>query len=268
MKNDRSASFGKVLSTEILKLRRSKVTWVSLAVYGFMVAMAGFFMWMMKNPGMAEKLGLLGQKAKFAFGGQTVDWDTFIAFAVEMGGIGGLIMSSVIVTYVFGREYAEGTAKNLLATPVPRRDFVFAKLIVSALWFVALTLFTLPETYLVGAMVGMSGLRAESFGDAAIKSLVLALMSLCCSPLTAWVAVRTRGYFAPLGYAIFTLVLATAFGNTGWGPWIPWSIVGLYSGAAGPGPVLGRGSFLVLLATFAAGLVLVVRHETSADNGQ
>ena len=268
MMNDRSVSFGKVLSTEVLKLRRSKVTWISLAVYGFMVAMAGFFMWMMKNPGMAEKLGLLGQKAKFAFGGQAVDWGTFITFTVEMGGIGGLIMSSVIVTYVFGREYAEGTAKNLLATPIPRRDFVFAKIIVSALWFGALTLFTIPETYLVGIMVGISGLTAELFGAAAVKLLVLALMSLCCSLLTAWVAVRTRGYFAPLGYAIFTLVLATVFGNTGWGPWIPWAIVGLYSGAAGPGVALGRGSFIVLLVTFMAGLVLVVRHETLADNGQ
>lgn len=268
MRNNRSVSFGEVLSTEIVKLRRSKVTWISLAVYGFMVAMAGFFMWMMKNPGMAEKLGLLGQKAKFAFGGQTVDWGTFITFTVEMGGIGGLIMCSIIVTYVFGREYAEGTAKNLLATPIPRRDFVFAKIIVSALWFGALTLIIIPETYLVGTMVGISGLTTELFGAAAIKLLVLALMSLCCSLLTAWVAVKTRGYFAPLGYTIFTLVLAMVFGNTGWGPWIPWAIVGLYSGVAGSGVALGWESFIVMLVTFMAGAALIVRHETYADNGQ
>jgi ABC-2 type transport system permease protein len=233
-----------------------------------MVAMGGLFMWMMKNPGMAEKLGLLGQKAKFAFGGQSVYWGTFITFTVEMGGIGGLVMCSIIVTYVFGREYAEGTAKNMLALPIPRRVFVFAKIIVSALWFGALTLFIIPETYLVGTFVGIGVLNSELFFAAALKLLVLALMSLGCSLLAAWVAVQTRGYFAPLGYCIFTIVLGSIFGHTGWAPWVPWTIVGLYSGAAGQDIVLGWGSYVVVAATFALGAALIVHHETFADNGQ
>ncbi len=101
---------------------------------------AGFFMWMMMNPGMARTLGLLGQKAKFAFGGQSLDWPSFLTLIVEMGGVGGLIICSIIVAYVFGREYVEGTAKNLLALPIPRSRFVLAKIVVSAAWFAALTL--------------------------------------------------------------------------------------------------------------------------------
>jgi len=268
MSRNRTASFGNVLLTEFAKLRRSKVTWLTLAAYAFMVAMGGVFMWMMKNPGMAEKFGLLGQKAKFAFGGQSADWGTFIMFTVAMGGIGGLIMCSIIVTYVFGREYAEGTAKNLLALPIPRRVFVFAKIIVSALWFGVLTLFLIPETYLVGTLVGIGVLNAELFLAAALKLLVLALMSLCCSLIAAWVAVKTRGYFAPLGYCIFTLALGSIFGHTGWAPWVPWTIVGLYSGAAGQDVTLGWGSFIVIFATFVVGLALIVHHETYADNGQ
>jgi hypothetical protein len=62
--------------------------------------------------------------------------------------------------------------------------------------------------------------------------------------------------------------VASVFGRTGWGPWMPWSIVGLYSGAAGPGTNVGLGSALVILATFLAGFALVVGHEERADNAQ
>jgi hypothetical protein len=93
-------------------------------------------------------------------------------------------------------------------------------------------------------------------------------MSLCCAVLVAWVAVETRGYFAPLGFSIFTLVLASVFGHTGWGPWAPWSIVGIYSGAAGPDVTLGGGSFVIIAVTFLIGTALTVRHEFRADNMQ
>lgn len=260
--------FAAVVYTEFLKLRRSKAPWITLAVYTFMVGIAGFFMWLMKNPGLAESLGIFGKKAQFAFGGEPIDWATFLGFIVQMGGIGGLIMSSVIVTYVFGREYAEGTAKNLLALPVARRDFVFAKILVSAAWFGCLTLYMLPGTFIVGSLVGIGTLEASLFSAAAGRLLALALMSLCCSFLTAWVAVGTRGYFAPLGYSIFTLLLAMIFAATGWGPWVPWSIVGIYSGTAGPEASLGWGSFFVIAATAAAGILLTLSHEIRADNLQ
>jgi len=52
---------------------------------------------------------------------------------------------------------------------------------------------------------------------------------------------------------VATLVLATVFGRTGWGPWVPWSIIGLASGAAGPGIVLEWTSNAVLIGTFVAG---------------
>jgi ABC-2 type transport system permease protein len=260
--------FPSVVATEFIKLRRSKVTWISLAVYTFMVAIAGFFMWMMLNPGMAKSVGLLGQKAQFAFGGQTLDWPTFLTFIIVAGGVGGLIMCSVIFAYVFGREYTEGTAKNMLALPIARSRFVFAKIIVSAVWFAILTLWIIAETYLVGSLLGIPGLTTMLFLSAAKRLLVLALLSLCCAILVAWVAVETRGYLAPLGFSIFTMVLAMVFEHTGWGPWVPWSIVGLYSGAAGPETVLGWGSFVVIAATFVLGIALTIRHEVFADNGQ
>ncbi|MGA2481284.1 MAG: ABC transporter permease [Spirochaetia bacterium] len=260
--------FSGVLRTELMKLHRSKVPWITLAAYAFMVGIAGFFLWMMMNPGRAESVGLMGQKARFAFAGEKNDWPTFLSFIVEMGSVGGLIMCSIIVAYVFGREYAEGTAKNMLALPVARSSFVFAKIIVSAAWFGLLTLWIVGETWIVGSILGLGGMTNGVFLAATAKLFLLALMSLCCAVLVAWVAVQSRGYFAPLGFTIFTLVLANVFGHTGWGPWAPWSIVGLYSGAAGPEISIGWGSFVVMAATFLIGTGLTIAHEVRADNGQ
>jgi len=257
-----------VVATELVKLRRSRVTWLSFAVYTFMVAVGALFLWMMKNPGTAESVGLLGQKATFAFGGQSLDWSTFLGFIVEMGGVGGLVICSIIAAYVFGREYTEGTAKNLLALPVARSRFVLAKIVVSAIWFTALTLWLIPATYLAGTLAGLRGLTVALLLPAATKLLALAAMSLACAMLVAWVAVESRGYFAPLGFTFFTLMLASVFGHTGWAQWVPWSIVGLYSGAAGPEADPGVGSIAVLAATFLAGTALTIRHELYADNGQ
>jgi ABC-2 type transport system permease protein len=261
-------SFPRVVVTEFSKLRRSRVPWVTLAGYTFMIAVGGFFIWMMKNPGMAARLGLLGKKADFAFGGQPVDWSTFLEFVTQMGGIGGVVICSIIAAFVFGREYTEGTAKNMLALPIPRSSFVLAKIVVSAAWFAALTLWILPVTWLAGSVLGLPGFTVDLFLATGAKLLVAALLSLCCSALVAWVAVETRGYFAPLGFAIFTLVLGSVFGHTGWGPWVPWTIVGLYSGAAGPGATLGWGSYVIITATFLIGFALTIRHEVYADNGQ
>jgi ABC-2 type transport system permease protein len=156
----------------------------------------------------------------------------------------------------------------MLALPVARSSFVFAKIIVSAAWFGLLTLWIVGETWIVGSILGLGGMTNGVFLAATAKLFLLALMSLCCAVLVAWVAVQSRGYFAPLGFTIFTLVLANVFGHTGWGPWAPWSIVGLYSGAAGPEISIGWGSFVVMAATFLIGTGLTIAHEVRADNGQ
>ena len=260
--------FHNVVATEFRKLRRCKVTWVTLGVYAIMTGMSGFFLWILKNPGMAETIGLIGQKAKFAFGGQSADWTTFLSFIVQMGGVGGLLVSAVIATYVYGREYVEGTAKNLLALPIPRSRFVLAKIVVLAAWFGILTIALLPAAALVGTAIGLGEVPASLFASAAGRLALLFLMSLGCAMPVAWVAVKTRGYFAPFGFAVFTLVIATTFGRTGWAPYIPWSVVGLFSGAAGTVPELGWASYAVVGATFLVGTALTTRHLTSADNGQ
>jgi len=261
-------SFSTVVGVELLKLRRSKVTWITFAVYAVMVAFAGLFMWMVMNPAMARDLGLINTKAQISLGGATADGPGLMSFLVQMGGLGGVLLAAIIVTFVFGREYTEGMAKYELSLPVPRGLFVLAKLLVSSAWLALLTLWLIPLGWAAAAMLGLPGISAGLLVATGLRLLELAAMALCCSALVAWVAVETRGYFAPLGFAIGTIALGSVFGHTGWGPWVPWTIVGLYSGAAGAGTAPAWPSLLVLAATLAVGGALTIRHEVRADNVQ
>ena len=174
----------------------------------------------------------------------------------------------MIMAFVFGREYAEGTAKNLLALPAPRAAFVAAKLLVAAAWFAALTAWAILMSLAMGAWIGLPGFSRPLFLGAAGKIAIAALMDFCLGPFIAWIAVRSRGYFAPLGAAIATLLIATAVGATEWGRWCPWSIVLWYTGAGGGGREVGPGSYAVLFAFLALGALLVAFREARSDNAQ
>jgi ABC-2 type transport system permease protein len=258
-----------VFRTELLKLRRSAILPLSFVFYVFFALMAAFVLWIVKNPESARGLGLVGQKAGFAAGGTTADWQGLYSFFAEMSLMGGMVVLSFIVIYLFGREYVEGTAKNMLALPLPRRRFIEAKLIVAALWNLLLTVFLLVEASAVGALLGFGAPSAGLVAKACGNILLAALLAFALQGLVAWVTVASRGYLAPFGYTIATLLVGNIMARTDWAPWCPWSIVAVLSGLSGPrreGTSLA--GCLILAATFALGFALTLRHEERSDNCQ
>jgi len=255
-----------VLVAEVVKLRRSKITWLSWLAFSIMPLAGGLFMWIVKEPERAAKLGLLGQKARFA--GFAADWSGYFAFLLQAE-LAGLVLASVIAAFVFGREYSEGTAKNMLTLPVSRHWFTAAKLIVVLGWWGLLTAAIVAEGFVVGWALGLPGfsvsLAVGSLGHILLESLVIYLLV----PIVAWVAVLGRGYLAPIGFAIFMLLLGNILGATGWGKWFPWSIVPLIAEISGPRmETVTAGSILVLAFTFVAGVAATALQMRHADNTQ
>ncbi len=256
--------FGQVLLTEFTKLRRSKVTWLTWLVFSFMPLVGALFMWIVREPDRAARLGLLGKKAQFV--GVTADFPSYFGLLLQTMGIGGMILVSVIVAYVFGREYSDGTAKNLLSLPVERQWFVFAKLAVVLAWFMALTFSLIAEGFLVCWLIELPGFTPALAVRAAGDILLAALVAWMQVPFVAWIATLGRGYLAPLGFSIFMLVLGNVFGATGWGKWFPWSIIPLFAGVAGPRvETLASGSLGVLAVTFVIGVAATTWQLRTAD---
>lgn len=79
--------FAHALATEFLTPRRSKETWLSLAGLSLGPAGIAIFMWIVREPGQAARLGLLGAKANRA--GLTATWPAYSSTLTLIVGIGG-----------------------------------------------------------------------------------------------------------------------------------------------------------------------------------
>ncbi len=259
--------FVTVLATEFAKIRHSTVTWLSLAAYSIGPLVGALFMWIVREPERAKQLGLLGTKANIA--GMNASWATYFTMLTQVTGLGGMILLSVIAAYVFGREYAEGTAKNMLALPIGRHWFVLAKLAVVLVWFAALTAGVLVETLALGLALDLPELSAEVLARGTGDVLLASLVAFLLVPAVAWIATLGKGYLPPLGFAIMMLLLGNVLGATGWGRWFPWSIVPLFAGVAGPRvETLAPGSLLVVALAFLVGVAATVAQVRYADNVQ
>lgn len=260
-------TFARVLATEFLKLRRSKVTWATLAALSLGPLAIALMMWIVREPGRAAHLGLLGTKANLS--GLSATWPAYFSMLTLMVGIGGMLLMSFIVAYIFGREYVEGTAKNLLALPVSRHWFVLAKLVVAAVWWALLVVAALAEAFALGAALALPGFSTTLAVTAVHNALLAAAIAYLLVPIVAWIAMLGRGYLPPLGFALAMLALGNVFSKTGWATWFPWSIVPLYIGAIGqPVTTIAPGSIVVLALTFGAGIAATIAQLRWADNAQ
>lgn len=256
---------GRALAAESLKARRSRVP--PLVGLGFSLApvIAGLFMVILEDPERARRWGLLNAKAQLVAG--TADWPTFLGVIAQSVAVGGMLLFALVTAWVFGREAADRTAKNILATPTPRGAIVAAKLLVAGGICAVLTAWVFLLGLAIGAAVGLpSGSSAVILAGAGRTAAAGALTIGLITPV-AFLAGIGRGYMAPLGFALLTLFLAQIVAATGWGAWFPWSVPPLLAGLAGPGAAdLPAISFVLVLATSVAGLAATLWWWRSADH--
>ena len=256
--------FLSALWAEALKARRSKVP--LLAFIGFTLAplMDGLFMFIMKDPERAREMGLLSVKAQLAM--STAEWSTFFSVLTQAIAIGGVMVFSIVTAWIFGREFSDHTAKDLMALPTSREKIVTAKLIVTFIWVFITSVWVYVAGLIVGNLVDIPGwtnaLAWQSFGDV----LMTAGMTLLLMTPVAFVASLGRGYLPPLGFAVLTIFFSQIIAATGWGDWFPWSVPALFSGVVGPHEEqLGMHSYVLVVLVGAIGLALTLWWWRNAD---
>lgn len=246
-------TFYAALWTEALKARRSKVP--LLTTVGFMLAplMGGLFMIIMKDPERARNMGLLSTKAQMVM--STAEWSTYFGMLSQAVAIGGGILFAIVTSWVFGREFTDRTAKDLMSLPTSREKIVAAKLTVIAVWVLLVTILIFVVGLIVGTLVDIPGwtnqLAWQSFQDV----IGTALLDLLLVSSVAFFASAGKGYLPPLGWTILTIFFAQIIAATGWGDWFPWAIPALYSGMVGPrAEQLGLHSYVLVILASAIGL--------------
>jgi ABC-2 type transport system permease protein len=250
---------------ETLKARRSKVSLLTAAGFSILPIVGGLFMLILKDPGAARAMGLISMKSQLTAG--TADWVTFFGVLLQSTAMGGTILFAFIMAWVFGREFSDRTAKEILALPTPRGVIVAAKFVLTALWMLGLTLVIFVVGLGIGKAIGMPG-WSRGIAWASFRSLMLiALLNFMLMPFVALFASAGRGYLPSLGWAFFSFVVAQVVSLLGWGGWLPWSVPVLLSGMFGPGGVeqIGTHSYIVVSLAFVAGVTATFAWWQRAD---
>ena len=257
-------TFAGALWTETLKMRRSKVPLFTAIGFSVIPFIGGLFMVILKDPEAAKSMGLISTKAQLLAG--VADWPTFFGILAQATAVGGAILFSIITIWIFGREFSDHTAKELLALPTPREAIVAAKFFVIVAWVLFLTLVMFAIGLIVGKLVVIPGWSVELSGIAFGTVVGSAVLTIALLPFVAFIASTGRGYMPPFGWTILTITLAQIAAIIGWGDWFPWSVPALFSGAVGPRTeLLGFHSYIVVTLTCIIGLVATFSWWRSAE---
>jgi ABC-2 type transport system permease protein len=245
--------FTAAVRVELLKLRRSRAPMMSALTFSLVGLVDGLFMVILKDPAAARRWGLLGAKAQLAAG--VADAHTALGFLAQATGIGGLFVFGLVFVWVFGREFADRTVKDLLALPVPRTTIVAAKFTVAAAWCLVLAAWTAALGVGVVTTLRLPGADAGTVTSGLARLLLTAVMTIVLVAPFALLASVARGYLAPVGGILLATFLGQIVAALGYGAYFPWAVPALYAGIEGvhtrPGPI---GYALVALVGVAAAL--------------
>jgi ABC-2 type transport system permease protein len=256
--------FRAALWSEFLKARRSLVPW--LAALGFCITplVGGLFMLILKDPERAKSMGLISAKAQLTVG--VADWTALLGILSAATAVGGALLFAFMTAWIFGREFSDHTAKELLAVSTRREMIVGAKFVVIGVWAAALMVVVFVLGILVGAAVGLPGWSSTLMWRSASDLAVTAILTVALMTPVALFASIGHGYLPPLGWAVLTVALAQIAAAMGWGDWFPWSVPALFSEMAGPRAAqVGPHSYVVVAFAFAVGLMGTFAWWRSAD---
>ncbi len=236
------------LWAEVLKLRRSRVPWLTAGAMALAPFLGGLLVFALRHP---DQTGVLGAKAG-ALG--SADWTGFFGFLAIFDAAGGLLVFGILTAWVFGREFSDRTATDLLALPTGRLAIVAAKFAVIGGWSLVLTVLVLALGLPLGVALGLPGWSVSALVECARQLTVASLLSIVLVTPLALVASVWRGYLPAVGLMLLVMVLAQVLGQIGAGPWFPWSVPALATGVAGAAMGIAK----ILFWLFVIGAIVFV----------
>lgn len=253
-----------MLWIEQRKAVRSRMPlWTALGSL-FMPLGISFLIFVARNPEISKKLGLVGAKANLLAYAAT-DWATYLGLTAQMIAAGGFILFVLVISWVFGREFADGTLKDMLAVPVQRSSILLAKFMVSAGWFVMLALVIFAAALLMGVVIRLPGGTAGAIFQGGLLAAVTALLVIPAALPFAFFASAGRGYLLPLGLAILTLMMANLVALLGRGEYFPWAVPGMVAQAKGALPPV---SYAIVVLTGLGGMAATYFWWKYADQNR
>lgn len=224
----------------------------------------GFLIFLAKNPELGRSLGLIGAKANLTAYYAT-DWPAYLGLLALIIAAAGFFLYVLITSWVFGREFVDGTLKDMLAVPVSRANIILAKFAVVGVWSGALTSAILVLGLAMGAVVRLPNGSMPVVLRGCLIFGVTAIMLFAVVLPFALLASVGRGYLLPLGVAILTLIVTNLLVIAGWGDYFPWGIPAMF---AQDKEVLPMASYGIVILTGGAGVMATYLWWKFADQSR
>jgi ABC-2 type transport system permease protein len=223
-----------------------------------------FLIFVARNPEISKNLGLVSAKANLVAYSAT-DWPTYLGLYGQLIAAAGFLLFTLIISWTFGREFADGTLKDMLAVPVRRSSILLAKFIVAAAWSVVLTIVIFMVGLIMGAIIKLpGGSIGVIFQNSAFVVITAGLTIVVVMPFALFASIG-RGYLLPIGLAILTLIITNLVAIMGWGEYFPWAVAGLYAqGKESLGPI----SYWIVFLTGLAGMIATYLWWKYADQSR
>lgn len=223
-----------------------------------------FLIFLARNPDISHKLGLISAKADLV-AYSAIDWHSYFGLLGMLIVAGGFFLFVLVISWLFGREFSDGTLMDWLAVPIPRIFIILAKFIVMILW----SFFLLVLILACGVIVGFVFQLPAGSSDVIIRGILKVAFSGCLVILVvmpfAFFASLGRGYLLPLAMSVFILILTNFVTLAGWGDYFPWAVPALLAQSDTP---LQPVSYSIVLLTGLAGVLLTYWWWMTADQNR
>jgi len=249
---------------EFRKAIRSKVPFWTVIGSLFMPLAIAFLIFVARNPEISKKMGLISIKADLMAYSAT-DWTSYLGLAAMIVSAGGFFLFVLAASWIFGREFADGMVKDLLAVPIPRISILLAKFIVVILWSAVITLAMASVSLFMGLLLKLPGGSSEVILKGIGTIAATAGLAILIAFPFAWVASIGRGYLLPLGLVVLILMMSNFVAMTGRGEFFPWAVPGIFAQGK---TSLTFISFLIVILTGFVGMAITHHWWMRADQNK
>jgi len=249
---------------EFRKAIRSRMPlWTSLGSL-FMPLAIALLLLIAKNPEISQKLGLMSAKANLMAYTAT-DWSSYLVLIAEIISAGGFFFFILAISWVFGREFVDGTLKDLLAVPVQRISIVMAKFILVIAWCIAMAIIMLIFSLVVGSLLQLPGWSLSIFLDGCAVAGITVCLEIATVLAFAFFASVGRSYMLPMALSVLALITANLMMAVGWAEFFPWAVPMIFAqGQSSLTPI----SYWIVLFTSLAGMLATYLWWKYADQNR
>ncbi|KRC61137.1 elastin-like protein [Agromyces sp. Root81] len=147
-------------------------------------------------------------------------WAGLVGIVSQITSAGGLLAFGVALSWLYGREFSDGTVGGLFALPVRRSTIALAKLAVYLVWAIGAAVLLAAAVAILGLAFGYGATDASGAVEL-LRVPVLAILTALIAVPAAWAATLGRGLLPGIAATVVLLVLAQVMAVFGIGAWVP-----------------------------------------------